>query len=192
METYIEPAGKKDLLRMAQLLGHLFAQESDFKPDLKAQLRGLRRILDHPEQGQLLVAREDEEITGMVSLLWTTSTALGDPVAWLEDLMVDPEMRGRGLGKGLLNAAIALCRERGIQRITLLTDADNIPAQTLYRSCGFQPSTMMPMRLMVGAHHDSALAMSSVFTPSSASPTPTSESCIAAPVRCCQAPGRRR
>jgi GNAT superfamily N-acetyltransferase len=149
METCIEPAREKDLPRMAELLGYLFTQEADFKPDLKAQLRGLRRIMDHPEQGQLLVAREDGEILGMVSLLWTTSTALGDSVAWLEDMVVDPELRGRGIGKGLLNAAITLCRERSIQRITLLTDADNIPAQTLYRSCGFQPSAMVPLRLML-------------------------------------------
>jgi GNAT superfamily N-acetyltransferase len=147
MEACIEPAKEKDLPRMAELLGHLFAQEADFKPNPRAQLRGLRRILADPEQGQLLVAREDGEVLGMVSLLWTVSTALGDPVAWLEDMVVDPELRGRGLGKGLLNAAIALCRDRGIQRITLLTDGDNIPAQTLYRSCGFQPSAMVPLRL---------------------------------------------
>jgi len=132
---------------MAVLLGILFAQEQEFRPDPALQLRGLERIFRHPEQGQLLVARDGDEILGMVSLLWSTSTALGDAVAWLEDLIVHPDLRGRGLGRGLLNAAAALCRERGIQRVTLLTDADNIPAQTLYRSCGFQVSTMLPMRL---------------------------------------------
>jgi len=151
MDARIEPARAQDLPHMAALLGHLFDQEAEFKPNLQAQRRGLERIFKHPEQGQLLVARDGDEVLGMVNLLWTTSTALGDPVAWLEDLVVQPELRGRGLGRGLMNAATALCRERGIQRVTLLTDADNIPAQTLYRSCGFQASTMVPMRLPLGA-----------------------------------------
>jgi len=151
MDARIEPAREQDLSKMAVLLGHLFNQEAEFRPNQQAQLRGLRRIFEHPDQGQLLVARDGDEILGMINLLWSTSTALGDPVAWLEDLVVHPDLRGQGLGRGLLNAATALCRERGIQRVTLLTDADNIPAQTLYRSCGFQPSVMLPMRLMLNA-----------------------------------------
>jgi GNAT superfamily N-acetyltransferase len=85
----------------------------------------------------------------MVSLLWSTSTALGGPVAWLEDLVVAPDRRGQGLGRALLAAAIDQARQRGLLRITLLTDHDNLPAQTLYASAGFVPSTMMPMRIML-------------------------------------------
>jgi ribosomal protein S18 acetylase RimI-like enzyme len=149
MATCIEPARKEDLPQMATLLGHLFAQEADFQPNAEAQLAGLRRIFGSPTQGQLLVAREDDEILGMVSLLWSTSTALGGRVAWLDDLVVAPDLRGHGLGKALLSSAVAFCRERGLRRITLLTDGDNTKAQTLYESFGFELSAMVPMRLML-------------------------------------------
>jgi GNAT superfamily N-acetyltransferase len=135
---------------MAALLGQLFTQEAEFRPDPDAQLRGLRRILDTPAQGQLLVAREGLEVAGMVSLLWNTSTALGGPVAWLEDLVVAPDRRGQGLGHALLAGAIDLGRERGLLRITLLTDGDNLKAQALYASRGFRTSSMVPMRLLLG------------------------------------------
>ena len=145
----VEPAQERDLAQMAALLGQLFAQEAEFRPDPEVQGRALRHLLAHPAEGQLLVAREGDELLGMVSLLWSTSTALGGPVAWLEDLVVDPARRGQGVGQALLDQAIVFGRERGILRITLLTDGDNVRAQTLYASRGFGPSPMVPMRLML-------------------------------------------
>jgi len=149
MPTCIEPAREQDLAQMTALLGHLFTQEADFQPNPAVQLRGLQRIFADPAQGQLLVARDGPEILGMVSLLWSTSTALGGRVAWLEDLVVAPDLRGQGLGRALLKRAVALCRERGLRRITLLTDGDNFRAQALYASYGFQSSGMVPMRMLL-------------------------------------------
>lgn len=149
MAWSIEPALQRDLPRMATLLGLLFNQEADFQPDLATQQRGLQRILADSTQGQLLVARDGDDVIGMVSLLWTTSTAIGDRVAWLEDMIVTPQARQHGVGKALLQAAIDLCQKQGVRRITLLTDADNTRAQRLYGSFGFQHSAMVPMRLLL-------------------------------------------
>jgi GNAT superfamily N-acetyltransferase len=149
MTILIEPVSEPFLPQCADLLGLLFAQEADFEPDPAAQLRGLRRIFADPAQGQLLLARDGDEVLGMVSMLWSTSTALGAPVAWLEDLVVAPGRRGQGLGRALVTAAVELCRERGLGRITLLTDSDNDRALALYASMGFRPSPMVPMRLLL-------------------------------------------
>ncbi|MDR3672373.1 MAG: GNAT family N-acetyltransferase [Holophaga sp.] len=149
MSTLIEPVSEPFLPQCAVLLGLLFAQEVEFQPDPAAQLRGLRRIFADPARGKLLLARDGEEVVGMVSLLWSTSTALGAPVAWLEDLVVAPLRRRQGLGRALVAAALELCRERGIARITLLTDGDNDRAQALYAAMGFRPSRMVPMRLLL-------------------------------------------
>ena len=145
----IETAGQADLEAMAGLLGRLFDQEAEFRPDPALQVRGLRAILQEPARGQLLVAREGEDVVGMVSLLWSVSTALGGPVAWLEDLVVAEPRRGLGVGRALLAAAVALGRERGLLRITLLTDGDNVKARTLYAAQGFEVSSMVPMRLLL-------------------------------------------
>jgi ribosomal protein S18 acetylase RimI-like enzyme len=83
----------------------------------------------------------------MVSLLYTVSTAEGGRVAWLEDLVVDPSYRGRGIGKSLLRFVIAYGRKKGLKRITLLTDMDNRKAKALYKSHGFKSSGMTPLRL---------------------------------------------
>jgi len=148
----IESAQPRDLPAMAGLLGLLFTQEAEFQADPARQLRGLRCILQDPAQGQLLVARDGEAVVGMVSLLWSVSTALGGPVAWLEDLVVAEESRGQGVGKALLAAAVGRGRTRGLLRITLLTDGDNVKAQALYAAQGFEASPMVPMRLLLNGH----------------------------------------
>ena len=82
----------------------------------------------------------------MVNLLYTVSTALGDRVAILEDMIVDRDARGRGLGSRLMTEAISTCETDGCLRITLLTDGDNTAAQQFYRRFGFERSPMVPLR----------------------------------------------
>jgi GNAT superfamily N-acetyltransferase len=142
----IEPAHEADLPALCGLLGTLFAQEEEFNPDPEAQSRGLAWILSNPQTGTILVAREQGTVVGMVNILYTVSTALGEEVALLEDMVVVPSMRGRGLGSALLTHALAHCEEYGCKRITLLTDGGNKAAQRFYARHGFVPSGMVPMR----------------------------------------------
>jgi len=146
----IDLAQRKDLPAMARLLSQLFSQEREFRPDLRRQRAGLSLILDDPGTGCLLVARSRGRVLGMVSLLWSVSTALGGPVAWLEDLVVDRGWRGRGIGCDLLSHARSLALARGALRISLLTDAGNARAQALYTKAGFTPSPMVPLRWLPG------------------------------------------
>lgn len=132
---------------MVALLGTLFEQESDFSPSASKQRRGLSSILAQRSLGRLFVLTVDRKVLGMVSLLFTVSTAEGGKVAWLEDWVVHPEQRGRGLGTRLLRAAVDWARKDGITRITLLTDPDNVRARGLYLRHGFTTSPMQPLRL---------------------------------------------
>lgn len=144
---FIEKATAADIPALSDLLSVLFAQEAEFTPDAQAQHQGLARIIANPEIGVVLVARQGNQCVGMVSLLFTVSTALGSQVAWLEDMVVAPSARGMGLGTRLLSEAVALARTQGCKRITLLTDRDNEAAQRFYAQQGFAVSGMVPMRL---------------------------------------------
>ena len=83
----------------------------------------------------------------MVNLLYTVSTALGSRVAILEDMVVSPKIRGQNVGSSLIEYALDYARKQGCQRITLLTDSDNIAAHRFYERHGFSRSTMVPFRL---------------------------------------------
>jgi GNAT superfamily N-acetyltransferase len=145
----IDDAKDSDIEAMADLLVSLFNQEADFAPDRAKQVRGLTLILSNPEIGRLFVARADGRVVGMVSLLFTISTALGQRVCWLEDMVVANQARGKGLGSQLLAHAIDFAEANGLGRITLLTDKVNQQAQRFYVRHGFALSEMTPMRRIV-------------------------------------------
>jgi len=147
----ITPATADDLPALRELLGLLFAQETDFRPDWKKQAAGLRLILDHPATGQLFVARCEGTVAGMVSLLEGVQLKEGGRAFWLEDLVVRPEFQGRGIGGELLQYAIEAARALGAVSITLLTDVTNARAIHLYQAHGFTAAGPTPMRLQLAS-----------------------------------------
>lgn len=145
----IDKATLDDITELCGLLGILFSQESEFTPDVNAQTRGLRTIIENPALGLILVARRDDKLLGLVNLLFTVSTALGGRVAILEDMVVLPTERGSGVGSSLLSAAIATAHEQGCQRVTLLTDSTNETAHAFYEKQGFTRSQMVAFRRLL-------------------------------------------
>lgn len=137
----------KDVPELCRLLGILFEQESEFVPDPRRQEEGVRKILEEPQRGEILVGELEGRIVGMVNLLSTVSTFMGKDVVILEDMVVDPEFRNRGIGERILVAAIDRAKEMGAGRITLLTDGTNEGAIRFYEKSGFSPSPMIPLRL---------------------------------------------
>jgi len=65
----------------------------------------------------------------------------------VHDLAVDPAWRGRGIGTRLLEAVVALARERGHCKVTLEVREDNAGAMTLYRRLGFGPGESAGQRV---------------------------------------------
>lgn len=144
---HVALASCSDIPALADLLAFLFEQEVEFLPDRDAQMCGLTRILENPHMGSILVVKQQDSVVGMVSLLYSVSTALGERVALLEDMVILPTVRNTGIGSQLLQAAIDHARTAGCKRITLLTDHTNEAAQRFYAKQGFSISTMVPLRL---------------------------------------------
>jgi ribosomal protein S18 acetylase RimI-like enzyme len=74
---------------------------------------------------------------GFAELRFRPSLYTGELDAYLEELYVVPEQRGRGLGRALLNAAMDHARERGAAHIDLGTSENDVAARALYESAGF-------------------------------------------------------
>lgn len=51
---------------------------------------------------------------------------------------VGPDARGRGLGRELVNGAVGWARERGLERVTVVTQGRNVPALRTFEGCGFR------------------------------------------------------
>jgi ribosomal protein S18 acetylase RimI-like enzyme len=114
---------------------HDFNREYDLPspgPDWLA--RRLRELMRDPE---LVVLLAGEPACGLAVVrfrpaLWSEGTD-----AYLEELYVRPERRGRGLGRALLEATIELSRERDAAFVALNTSEADTAARALYESAGF-------------------------------------------------------
>jgi ribosomal protein S18 acetylase RimI-like enzyme len=102
------------------------------------------RVLSNPETeilqngGAILFAILDDEVIGTCALLQES-----DGVYELTKMAVDEQRQGLGIGRALMEAAIAEFHHRNGRRLFLETNSKLIPAVRLYESMGFehQPST---------------------------------------------------
>jgi ribosomal protein S18 acetylase RimI-like enzyme len=94
----------------------------------------LERII-RSETTDLLTARRNGQIVGMLTLaVFAIPTGIR---AWIEDVVVDDNSRGKGVGEVLTRAAIARARERGAQTVELTSRPSREAANRLYRKLGF-------------------------------------------------------
>ena len=142
----VRPARMEDLERLVGLLGLLFAMEEDFCFDAARQRQGLALLLDD-ERARVLVAERAGGVVGMCTGQLVVSTAEGGPALLVEDVVVDPDHRGRGVGSALLAALADWARGRGVRRLQLLADGSNGPALAFYDRLGWRATALVCRRL---------------------------------------------
>ena len=142
----VRPARMEDLERLVGLLGLLFAMEEDFCFDAARQRQGLALLLDD-ERARVLVAERADEVVGMCTGQLVVSTAEGGPALLVEDVVVDADHRGRGVGRALLAALADWARGRGVRRLQLLADGSNGPALAFYDRLGWRATALVCRRL---------------------------------------------
>jgi ribosomal protein S18 acetylase RimI-like enzyme len=101
----------------------------------------------------LLVAEQGGEVVGYTYAgveSWDYMSLRG-PAGVLYDIVVDPAHRSKGVGRMLLDAAMAELKTRGAPRVLLSTAEQNEPAQRLFARAGFRPTMIEMTRELDGA-----------------------------------------
>jgi GNAT superfamily N-acetyltransferase len=106
-----------------------------------------RRFLAPSDDGLLLGARAEGGFLGYACLYWHFSSLSATESVLLEDLFVEPDARGRGVGRALIEAAAEVARERGATQLQWMTAPDNLTAQRLYDSTGAERSEWVAYEL---------------------------------------------
>ncbi|MGZ5111645.1 MAG: N-acetyltransferase family protein [Usitatibacter sp.] len=142
----IRPATAMDIPELLRLIRELAVYEKleymavGTDEQLRLALFGARPT------AEALVAEADGRAVGFALFFWTFSTFLCKPGLYLEDLFVEPEYRGRSIGKGLLRHLASLVVERGGGRFEWRVLDWNEPSIKFYESLG---ATLMREWLLV-------------------------------------------
>ena len=95
----------------------------------------LQRIIESDSAQILIAENENGEILGtMTIIIFQIPTGIR---AWIEDVVVDSSVRGKGIGKKLNLAALELAKQAGAKTVDLTSRPARQEANQLYRSIGF-------------------------------------------------------
>ena len=90
------------------------------------------RFFDAYEPVHALVAESDGELVGLTHYLFHRSTTRIVPVCYLQDLFTAESVRGRGVGKALIEGVYGEAKEAGCDRVYWQTHETNATAMRLY------------------------------------------------------------
>lgn len=150
MNITIRSARPGDIAGMAVLLEDLFRLEADFAPDAEKQVHGLSSLVADPSgRACVLVAEDRGHVVGMATVQTLVSTAEGGRVGLVEDVIVDREHRGKGIGTRLLDEVAAWSRRKGLKRLQLMADRENLSAVDFYIRNRWNTTRLICLRKML-------------------------------------------
>ena len=136
----------EDIAVLCELLWELFSQEVEFTPNKETQEKALKKIIEDKNIGDIFVAVKENKVIAMVNVLYTISTALGEKVAILEDMVVSQNYKNQKIGSSLIEFTLDYLKKNSFKRVTLLTDSDNFNAHNFYKKHQFTKSDMIVFR----------------------------------------------
>ena len=105
-----------------------------------------------------LVAELAGRLVGYIRQVPPTPLVSNQHVRQIQGLQVSADVRGRGVGQALVEAACAAARAEGARRMTLRVLGHNTPARRLYERCGFQVEGVLPDEFLLdGSYVDDVL-----------------------------------
>ena len=148
-------AGQADVAELTGLMRAFYA-ESGFALDEQRAAAGFKTLLGDARLGRVWLIEQgpgpavDEEpaaapderapppAAGYIVVSFVFAMEYAGLAAVVDDFYVRPEARGEGLGKAALAAARRACEDLGVRAMRVEVGVDNLVAQAVYRSAGFE------------------------------------------------------
>jgi GNAT superfamily N-acetyltransferase len=130
MSIIIRPITVDDKARWLELFKEYIVFYKSEVSDEQLELTWQRIHSDFNING--LLAEKDGEVVGLAHYIFRPSTWEIEDFCYLEDLYVDPKVRGGGVGRALINELEKIATVKGSKRLYWTTAPDNEIARKLY------------------------------------------------------------
>ena len=104
----------------------------------------VKRAQEH--EGRMFVAEiEGRPVGWLVSIVDEQMVFIREEdrrIGYVAELYIEPDMRGAGIGRALIERAEADFRARGLRRIAITVLEKNVNAHAAYRAWGFAPAAI--------------------------------------------------
>ena len=133
MDLIIRELKETDKERWLELwAGYLEFYKSNLSPEQTEFT--WKRLINNEQKMHGFVAENENGVIGFTHCLFRPSTWTETDYCYLEDLFVDPNIRGKGIGRALMNRVIELAKEKNSKRVYWTTQEFNKTARVLYDS----------------------------------------------------------
>lgn len=123
-----------DAPAVARLLHDFQVEYDEPSPGVETLEERYGELIRNKEMIVLLVGDGPDGFAQLRFRPWVYSAGLH---SYLEEIYVVPDLRGNGLGRALLEAAMETARGEGAEQMELGTTEDDVAARKLYESAGF-------------------------------------------------------
>jgi len=131
----VRHADSDDAPLLAQMLHDFNTEFGDPTPGTEVLTR---RVLAFIEDGRMTYLLGGDGPDGFAQVSFKPSIWADEPIGYLEELYVVPDLRGQGIGRAIMNAVLELARERGAAGMEVVTGESDTAARALYESVGFE------------------------------------------------------
>jgi ribosomal protein S18 acetylase RimI-like enzyme len=136
MDAHLRLATPADCALLVELMTEFYA-EAQYPLNRTRAEAAFSELLSDPKLGLVWLIELEARTVGYVVMTLGFSMEYGGRDAIVDDLFVQPDFRGRGLGTRAFEQVRVACAERGVRAIHLGVARDNDAAQSVYRRAGF-------------------------------------------------------
>ncbi len=142
-------ASPGDLPVLEGLIGELFeALAEPPEGGRRDAVDNCRALLADPNH-QVLVARVEGVVVGMLNFTTRRTITHARPSALIDELVVARSQRGRGVGRLLIEEAARRARALGCEELEVSTESSNTEARAFYAKCGFDEEAVLLERQLI-------------------------------------------
>lgn len=151
LKTAFTPLSLSDISKIVPLMQEFYAIDNyPFDPEKSKLL--FREFIEKEHLGKAWLIYNEQEIVGYVILTFVFSFEYGGTIAFLDELYLTENARGKGIGKETINFIQAEAHRLRLKIIYLETEEHNEKAQKLYLASNFTVHHRKIMKHIIQQH----------------------------------------